>query len=305
MEPGTDIKVNLFLIGSQKCGTTALFRLLAQHPQISVSSEKEPATFVDEKALSLAPASNVKKWWTLDAYHGLFTKDASAKYYAEGSTWYGMAPFFKDAAQRIHEYNPDARLIYVVREPVRRIISHYKMHYRLGAANEPIEKEVLLHPWYLDSCNYASVIDTYLSLFPRENLKVLIAERMQSNPVATMRDLEEWLGLAPFGDLNPGNDLDNNVTPHTVGRPRYFSAFTLRRLQETWLWRKSRPFLPSSIVGLVRKVIYRDAIEKNMIDEAALRQALAPTPETYAARLRDLLDDPIPEWGQGSKEDSA
>ena len=99
------------LIGAQKSGTTSLAQQLGAQPQICLSAEKEPAFF------------NAGDDWRsgLDAYHGLFTP-APGQLCLEASTMYTFLPEFGGTHDRIHEYNPDVKLLYVMRDPVERML---------------------------------------------------------------------------------------------------------------------------------------------------------------------------------------
>ncbi|MFN3231179.1 MAG: sulfotransferase family protein [Alphaproteobacteria bacterium] len=290
------IKVNLFLIGAQKCGTTALFRLLAQHPQISASSVKEPTHFIDQEALTAVPQASQKHWFDPDAYHALFTPDADAKYYAEGTGWYGMPVFAEAVAHRIQAYNPDARFIYVMRDPVERIISHYHMLYNHGQVTAPIREAVKQSPWLMSGSDYVSVIETYCSHFSKKKLKPVISERFRSDPVAVFADVQDWLGLHRFTDPDLGSPQDNNVTPDTIGALRKVDIKSLNRWRRTKAWKAARNLAPAAAVRLGRRLLYSDVIDKDASDLDKFRQDLAPVLAEGVDRLRDLIDDPIPEW---------
>src|SRR5215207_2554839 len=97
---------NTFIIGAAKCGTTSLWLYLNQHPQIAFSIEKEPAFFVRDDYLD-----------HLDWYESLFEE---ATVVGEASTLYTTFLVHVDVPARIHGMVPDAKLIYMVRDPVER-----------------------------------------------------------------------------------------------------------------------------------------------------------------------------------------
>ena len=102
------------LIGAQKSGTTALAQQLGGHPRICLSSEKEPAS-----------STSSDDWRSgLDAYHALFAP-APGQLCLEASTMYTFLPEFGGTHDRIHDYNPDVKLLYVMRDPVERMLSNY------------------------------------------------------------------------------------------------------------------------------------------------------------------------------------
>ncbi|MCZ6773756.1 MAG: sulfotransferase [Proteobacteria bacterium] len=104
------------IIGAMKCGTTSLFRILAQHPEIAPSREKEPEFFSDEAIFACG----------MDWYLDLWEWDpARHKIALEASTGYSKTPFRPGVAKRISEVeNAKFRFIYMMRNPVDRIVSH-------------------------------------------------------------------------------------------------------------------------------------------------------------------------------------
>jgi len=104
---------NLIIIGAMKCATTSLHYYLNLHPQISMSEEKELDFFIHK--------NNWHKG--IEWYKTNFTGNASV--YGESSPNYTKYPFFNGVPERMHAVVPDAKLIYVVRDPIERIISHY------------------------------------------------------------------------------------------------------------------------------------------------------------------------------------
>ena len=115
------------VIGAMKCGTNSLHRYLKLHPQICMSSTKEPNYFVEEKNYAEG----------IDWYQSLF-KD-STKALGECSTNYSKRPFFQGVAQRIQAVLPDVKLIYLLRDPVERIISHYRHNFAEGSTHQSFE----------------------------------------------------------------------------------------------------------------------------------------------------------------------
>jgi hypothetical protein len=188
--------VNFMVIGAQKAGTTSLSYQLSQHPQISFCKHKEPDFF-----------SKTKNWRAeLDVYHDLYEKHPD-KVYGEGSTTYSWIPEYPDVAQKIHEYNPDVKLIYLMRHPVERLISHYTHHLLRARTKYPPEVEVLEVPTYINHSRYAMQLRPYLELFPRENILLLLFEEYIKDPLMSLRQIAVHVGVNPQGfdgvDLRP------------------------------------------------------------------------------------------------------
>ncbi len=124
---------NLFVVGAPRCGTTAMFRLLAQHPDIAVCDPKEPYYFcTDFHEESDRHAGRATRFpvRTEAQYLALFD-DRSRTVVAEATPAYLYSTV---AASRIHAFNPGARILVMVRDPVELLHSlHAKMvSYRPG-----------------------------------------------------------------------------------------------------------------------------------------------------------------------------
>ena len=147
---------NLIIIGGLKCGTTSIHHYLGLHPEIQMSKPKELNFFVEELNWDLG----------LDWYASRF--DDRFKVRGESSPHYTNLPRFTGVAERIHEHCPDARLIYMVRDPIKRILSHWV--HATGAGYETGELvEVLSEPdsSYMNRSKYWMQLQPYLELFDR------------------------------------------------------------------------------------------------------------------------------------------
>src|SRR5688572_24468381 len=106
---------NFFIIGAMKAGTTSLWQYLRRHPEIFMSKLKEPGYFTEEL-----------RWdQGIEWYRSLFDDAGSARAVGEASTSYTKWPRFAGIPARMHALVPEARLIYLVRDPGDRIRSHY------------------------------------------------------------------------------------------------------------------------------------------------------------------------------------
>ena len=188
--------VDFMLIGAQKSGTTSLAHQLAQHPQIGFCRHKEPDFFSKHDD------------WTrnIAEYHRLYEL-SSGKLYGEASTTYTWIPEYPETASRLHQYNPNLKLLYIMRQPVERAISHYTHHLLRARTRYPPEIEVFEHPTYINHSRYALQMRPYLERFPRENLYFLLFEEYIDNPTGTLDAIAAHLGIEQSGfdqiDLSP------------------------------------------------------------------------------------------------------
>src|SRR3954464_6907019 len=159
---------NLIIIGGLKCGTTSIHHYLGLHPEIQMSKPKELNFFVDELNWDLG----------LDWYASRF--DHRFKVRGESSPHYTNLPRFGGVAERIREHCPDARLIYMVRDPIKRVLSHW-VHAK-GAGYETGEKKSI-HPQpdtsYVHRSMYWMQLQPYIESFDREQIIVITQEELQ------------------------------------------------------------------------------------------------------------------------------
>lgn len=185
------MKVNLFIIGVKKSGTTSLFNLLSTHPDICPCSEKEPNFF--NSPVSIKDSA-------ITEYHSLFK--SSAKYYLDGSVLYSTPGYGPETAKRIFSYNPKAKLIYIVRDPIDRFEAQHWHSYNRGfVQTKDINKELFLGDNF-DISKYFSNLKPFINLFKRENILVLSSEDLFNNPDYTKTQLCKFTKLNVDGFKN-------------------------------------------------------------------------------------------------------
>jgi hypothetical protein len=173
---------NLIVIGGLKCGTTSLHHYLNLHPAIEMSRPKELNFFVAELN------------WPLGAgwYSGHFSAEARVR--GETSPHYTNRPRFEGVAERMRETIPDARLVYMVRDPIDRMLSHYLHNAGGGYDDRPLELALAdERSAYIDRSRYAYQLEPYLEAFGAERIRIVAREELKSERAATMRRLFEFL----------------------------------------------------------------------------------------------------------------
>jgi hypothetical protein len=176
---------NFLIIGAMKAGTTSLYHYLRAHPQVFMPTVKELDFFAREPT----EARGIR--W----YARQFAGGADALAVGEASTMYTKHPRFPGTPERIVARIPDAKLIYVVRDPLERIRSHYQHQVALGAERAPFAEAVFGDPIYLDVSRYAMQIERYLECFDRDQLLVITAERLREDRPAVVRRIYGFLGV--------------------------------------------------------------------------------------------------------------
>lgn len=179
---------NFFIIGAAKCGTSSLRHYLDQHPEISMSRVKEPNVYSETPYLPRH----------VD-YDGQFACDAPRR--GEASTGYSRYPVEGDAATRIYEAVPEARLIYLVRDPIERIISEFVQWIAAGLEKRPIDEALKdfddpNNP-YVCASRYCTQINRYLEYFDRSALLIIDQKDLRQRRDETIRRVFAFLDVDP------------------------------------------------------------------------------------------------------------
>jgi hypothetical protein len=183
---------NLIVIGAQKCGTSGLHYYLSLHPEISVSRPKELNFFIAERNWPLG----------LDWYRSHF--DPNAKVRSEASPNYTAYPQHLEVPERMHSVVPDARLLYMVRDPIDRIAAHWVHNYAKRREKGDL-RATLMHPntSYLARSHYHAQLLRFLRLYPRDRVLVIEQEELRNRRLETLRRVFEFTGVDP-GFSHPG-----------------------------------------------------------------------------------------------------
>jgi hypothetical protein len=261
---------DFLVIGAMKSGTTSLFHYLRAHPHAYLSPLKEVEFFVDGK--------NWRRG--VDWYRAQFA-DASSDAVAigEASTAYTKYPEYDGVPERISSLLPDARLIYLVRDPIERIRSHYQHRVLSGAERAPMRAAVLDDPRYLDCSRYAMQLERYLEHFPREQIVLVTSEDLRARRRETVRAVYRFLAL------------DENVESDVFAQEFY-------RSEE----RKKYPPLAWWVRRMVKRYVPAGKRIKELVDgarPAAAADTAPGTPSPFAVpndvrqRLGELLRDDV------------
>jgi hypothetical protein len=184
---------SFLVIGAMKAGTTTLWWYLREHPDVFMATPKELNFFNDHWHRGVG--------W----YERLFTRAGAAQARGEASVRYTSWPDDPECPSRIASVVPDARLLYVVREPVARMRSHYLHEVAALRERRPVEQALVENPIYLDRSRYATQLERYLDHFPREQLLVVRAEDLFRDPSLVLPRVWGFIGVDPsFQPADPG-----------------------------------------------------------------------------------------------------
>jgi sulfotransferase family protein len=186
------------LIGAMKAGTTTLYSYLARHPDVFMTTLKEPNFFNDHWHRGVG--------W----YERLFAPAGGALARGEASVRYTSFPDDPECPGRIASVVPEVRLLFLVREPLHRIRSHYLHEVAALRERRPLERALRENPIYLDRSRYAMQLERYLEHFPRERLLVVRAEDLFRAPLEVLPRVYAFVGVdpswRPAGPVRRDND---------------------------------------------------------------------------------------------------
>jgi hypothetical protein len=208
------IKPNLFIIGEPKSGTTALYNFLKQHPDIFMSEEKEPHHFCTDfirKANKKNPNNIYNQYEERSKYLSLFRGADRYKYAGEATT---DLAYSQEAAKNMHDFNPNAKIIYCIREPYSFMRSLHKQNLRDFFENEKdFEKALALEIkrkqgknvpkncpsgdliLYKERTKYKEHAKRFLDLFDRDNFFLVIFEEFRRDNREIVNQIFNFLGI--------------------------------------------------------------------------------------------------------------
>ena len=226
--------VNLFLLGAQKSGTSSLHYYLEHIDDIFMCHARETFFFTQ------------KKYKDYDNYHMHFENALDKKIVGESTTAYTMQPAFANVAPRIFDYNPEAKLIYIVRDPIERAISNYWWNVQLCQETRKPLDAIKANPQYLKTSDYAYQMKPFLELFDRHQIKFILFEDMVDSPQKIVEDICDWLEV----DCHLGDDQIYTTIrqqgDHQIDRVN--TQKLMGKLRASRLWRKYlRNYVPNTI----------------------------------------------------------
>ncbi len=197
---------NFFIVGAPKAGSTSLYNYLNAHPEIFMSPIKEPNFFsykeIEEQKLYYK-TKNIKD---IESYMKLFIDAKPNQKIGEASVSY---LFYPTVPVKIKKMIPEAKIIILLRDPVKRAFSHYLMDKRLGYVKLPFEDIVfkkishkfidLYHQQYITLGFYYEQVKRYFDVFGRPNVCVILTKDMDNNIYSVFKEICLFLEI-PFID---------------------------------------------------------------------------------------------------------
>lgn len=226
----TPPKPNFFIVGAPKCGTTSLYKWLKQHPDIFMPDEKEPKYFCHDLR-EQAEANDSTRLFPVQSkeeYLKLFQDTEGKTAIGEASTYY---LYSKTAPEAIKKFNPEAKIIIMLRDPVEQIISSYNFSVQKGHESaENLEEALRLETkrranppakrfpksyLYQEKASFCQHINRFQNHFSNKQIKILLLDDLQHSPQEVYQEVLEFLGVEQ-SDFTPEFSQEN-----TGGTPRF------------------------------------------------------------------------------------
>lgn len=179
------MRPNFIMIGAMKSGTSSLHAYLDEHPDIAMSYPKELDFFIEERRWNRG-----FKW-----YESHFSKDALIR--GESSVGYSQRHLYRGVPERIHALNPDIKLLYLLRDPIERVVSHFTQLSLMGLERRDFRGVIddLEGSDYILSSSYFHQLSAYLEFFPAEQIQILTLEELIRDKVGTIQKVFRFLGV--------------------------------------------------------------------------------------------------------------
>jgi hypothetical protein len=204
---------DFIIIGAMKCGTSTLHAQLAAQPQFFMSEPKEPNFFSNDEIYAKG-----ESW-----YRGLFRNAPEGAIKGESSTHYTKLPTYPQTIDRLAALIPDAKFIYVMRNPFDRLVSHYIHEWTQGVITCPIDEAIEKHPELVDYSRYAYQIQPWIERFGKERVLPVFFETMTKEPDAELKRIAVFLGAT--GEVSWKDDMQaQNVSSERI---RKFPGYSL------------------------------------------------------------------------------
>lgn len=264
------------IIGAMKSGTSSLREYLRGHPDVWLPPADELHFFID-----------AGEWHRgLDWYRAQFAGAGDAIAVGEKSPTYSMLPEHPEVPPRVVAVVPDVRLVYVVRHPVERLVSHWVHNVHQGIETQPLARALRADPRYLDTSRYARQLAAWADVVDRDQLLVITTDQLEADQAATMAAVARHLGVI---DVTPGE-----VERVHRSADKAVPTATLARLRRLPGYRQAVDALPDSVRTLGRRFVRRPASTLDTSIDPDTSGWLADELEPDVAALTAWLPAPPP-----------
>lgn len=294
---------NFFIAGAAKCGTTSLHAYLKQHPDVFMSDPKEPRFF--DTDMQANPRFCVRD---PDAYAALFTGADNHKIVGEASPSYLVSEV---AAERIYQYNSNARVLITLRHPIDFMFSLHRQF--VESCNEDLlcfEEALAAEPeraknkripkaahfpgqlLYRHNARFAGQVERYLNCFGPDQVKVVLMEDLAVAPARTFDDILNFLGLSTEHPID--------LAARNRGNEKRLRNFRLRSLMKRFpileLMARKIPVSIGTRISDAMVAVTGEQADAHKILALSTRQRLTEEFRKEIRRLEKLIDRDLSHW---------
>lgn len=258
---------DFLIIGAMKCGTSSLHDRLAEDPRLFMSQPKEPNFFSDDDVYARG----------LSWYTALFAPAGDSQLCGESSTHYTKLPTYPHTVDRMRVALPAPRLVYLMRDPIERIVSQFIHEWTRRDVFGDLEAAVRSHHRFLSYSLYATQLAPYFAAYGSERVLLVFFERLVVYPEEELGRILSFLGT-PGAPAVRSSDLPAS----NVSRERVRASPVRERLLALPGMRRAVSFLPRSLRARARA---RWQMRARPTLPAPLRQELEGRIDEDLARL--------------------
>jgi Sulfotransferase domain len=254
---------HFIIIGAMKCATSSLHEQLASQPGFFMSTPKEPCYFSDDE--------NYAKGF--EWYYSLFASAFPSNLCGESSTHYTKLPTYPKTLERMQSALPQLKLIYIVRQPIDRLISQYIHEQTQRRVDATIDVALDRHPELIAYSRYSMQLKPYLSAYGSENVLLVFFERLVKHPQEELERICRFLsyeGQPRWDETRAMQNVSSERLRRSALRDALvetpvLKAIRVRFIPKSWrnqirsLWQiKERPVLSEKSLQRLRETFDRD-----------------------------------------------
>ncbi|NEP08669.1 MAG: sulfotransferase [Symploca sp. SIO2C1] len=254
---------DFLIIGAMKCATTLLHDQLAPQSGIFMSELKEPNFFSNDEEYTKGME------WYLSHFKPASVDDLCG----ESSTHYTKLPTYPQTIERMQKHLPDVKLIYIMRHPIDRLISHYSHEWTMLVISEEINQAITKYPELIDYSRYSMQLKPYFEAFGQERVLPVFFERLVSHSQEELERVCRFLGYQ--------------------GTPEWKDLSATNLSNERW---RSGPLRTFLVQNPALKVIRQNLIPKSWRDQVRKSWSLKEKPEIEPQQidyLKTIFDEDL------------
>ena len=266
MSSRSDCLPDFIIVGAMKCGTSTLAAQLGSQNSVFMTTPKEPNFFSDDDVFARGMA------W----YQDLFAPAEPGMLKGEASTHYTKLPTYPDTVSRLQSTLPDVKIVYLIRNPMTRAISHFIHEWSQGVLDKDVEKALTTHPEIREYGCYGAQIRPFVEAFGREQILLTSLEQLQADQDGELNRIAAFLGVEEravwnheLSRVNASSERirTNKVLDWIIANPvttelrRRLVPQALRSQIRKSLTIQERPEIPASQKADLRRAFEADRLE--------------------------------------------